>query len=76
MERLIASLKALWADKHLRWLVGVFVGLVFVCEIGPIWLPAYKAQFDQTNSLVARIAILFSFLISAAPAPPTDDKKT
>ena len=79
MNRALAGLQGLWADRHMRWFVIIVASLFLVCQIGEAWLPAYSAQFQKTDTILIRFALIWSLIVGAgpdSPEKPTLDDRT
>lgn len=55
-------LQTLWANKHTSTAAVVYVVAKLAVEIGAIWLPAHKAQFEGTANVIESAAVAYGLL--------------
>ena len=70
-------LSTLLANKHTSGAAVVYCAAKFASQLGAIWFPNHKEQFDQTTSLVESAAIAYGLVMAgdAKPnQPPTQNQ--
>lgn len=57
------------SNKHTSIAAIVYVGAKYGVKFGEIWLPTYKAQFDQTADLIESAALAYGFVMAGDSQP-------
>jgi len=64
-------IRTLLNNKHTSIAAIVYVGASVIAELGAVWFPAYKDQFNQTMAVLEKVALTYG-LVMAGDAKPTE----
>lgn len=71
----MTRLQTILANKHTTGAAFIYIASIFVAKLGSIWMPEYKAQFEQTSGVLESIAVLWG-LVMAGDAKPSNEPYT
>jgi len=63
-----------WNNKHTSFAAIVYAGAKLGAELGAVWLPSHKDQFNATANIIESAAVAYGLVMAGdakAPEQPT-----